>query len=170
MFVDEAGFYVLPAVVRTYAPRGQTPVVRAPLLYDHLSVISGITPCGTLYMNVQDRAIRGPDVVRFLRHVMRHIEGKLLVIWDGLPAHRSKLVKQFLREGAARRLHLEPLPGYAPELNPEEGIWKHLKRVELKNLCCRDLEHLRGELRRAKERLRHKRKVIRACFRQVGLV
>ena len=79
-------------------------------------------------------------------------------------------MKQFLREGAARRLHLEPLPGYAPELNPEEGIWKHLKRVELKNLCCRDLEHLRGELRRAKERLRHKRKVIRACFRQVGLV
>lgn len=161
---------MLPAVVRTYAPRGETPVLRAPLLYDHLSAISGITPEGKLYMNVQDRAIRGPDVVRFLRHLMRHIEGKMIVIWDGLPAHRSKLVKQFLREGASGRIHLEQLPGYAPELNPEEGIWKHLKLVELKNLCCRNLEHLRGELRRAKERLRHKREIIRACFRQVGLV
>lgn len=45
IFVDEAGFYVLPAVVRTYAPRGQTPVLKAPLLYEHLSAISGITAC-----------------------------------------------------------------------------------------------------------------------------
>lgn len=157
-------------MVRTYAPRGETPVLRAPLVYDHLSVISGITPEGKLYMNVQDRAIRGPDVVRFLGHLMRHIEGKMIVIWDGLPAHRGGRVKQLLREGASGRIHLEQLPGYAPELNPEEGIWKHLKLVELKNLCCRNLEHLRRELRRAKERLRHKREIIQACFRQVGLV
>lgn len=157
-------------MVRTYAPRGETPVLRAPLVYDHLSVISGITPEGKLYMNVQDRAIRGPDVVRFLGHLMRHIEGKMIVIWDGLPAHRGGRVKQLLREGASGRIHLEQLPGYAPELNPEEGIWKHLKLVELKNLCCRNLEHLRSELRRAKERLRHKREIIQACFRQVGLV
>ena len=170
IFVDEAGFYVLPAVVRTYAPRAQTPVLRAPLMYDHLSAISGITPAGDLYMSVQDRAIRGPDVVRFLRHVMRCVEGKILVIWDGLPAHRGGAVKQFLRNGACERLHLEPLPGYAPELNPDEGIWKHLKLVELKNLCCHNLDHLRYELRKAKERLRHKRKIIKACFRQVGLV
>ncbi len=170
IFVDEAGFYVLPAVVRTYAPRGQTPVLKAPLLYEHLSVISGITPEGRLLMRVQDRSIRGPDVVRFLRHLLQHIDGKLTVIWDGLPAHRGQVVKEFLRDGAAGRIHLERLPGYAPELNPDEGVWKHLKVVELKNLCCRNLEHLRVELHKAKERLRHKRKVIRACFRQVGLV
>ena len=82
----------------------------------------------------------------------------MVVIWDGLPAHGGRAVKAFLREGASGRVHLEPLPGYAPELNPEEGIWK---RRERRDLCCRDLRHLRYELRRAKERLRHKREVIR---------
>ena len=167
--MDESAFYVLPAVTKTWAPRGQTPVLKAPLLWDHLSVIGGITPEGKLFTRVQRRAIRSPDVVRFLRHLLRHIEGGLLVVWDGLPAHRSRTVQAFASEQAGR-VHVERLPGYAPELNPKEGIWKHLKRVELKNVCCPGLEALTGELRRAKERLRHKTDVISACFRQVGLV
>lgn len=171
IFVDEAGFCVLPAVVvRTWAPRGQRPVVKAPLLWEHLSVIGAITPEGKLYQQVQERAIRGPDVVRFLRHLMRRVGGRMTVVWDGLPAHRGKVVKQFLREESKGRIHLERLPGYAPELNPQEGIWNYLKRVELKSLCCESLAHLRYELRKAKERLRHKPDVIRACFLQVGLV
>ncbi|MDP9411656.1 MAG: transposase [Actinomycetota bacterium] len=104
---------------------------------------------------------------------MRQIEGKLLVIWDGSsPIHRSRSVKDFLASssGAAARLQLEQLPGYAPELNPaDEGVWKHLNKcVELKNLCCQSLSELRVELRKAKERLRHKREVILGCIRQPG--
>jgi transposase len=60
------------------------------------------------------------------------------------------------------------LPGYAPELNPDEGTWKHLKYVELKNECCRNFRELRSELRKAKERLRHKTHVILGCIRQPG--
>jgi len=69
---------------------------------------------------------------------------------------------------AARRLHLEQLPAYAPELNPDEGIWNYLKRVELGNQCCHDLAELTTVLRRAKERLRHKRAVIQGCITQAG--
>jgi transposase len=65
-------------------------------------------------------------------------------------------------------LKLEQLPGYAPDLNPDEGIWEHLKCVELKNLCCQSLAELKVELRKAKERLRHKRDVILGCIRQPG--
>ena len=54
---------------------------------------------------------------------MRKISGKLLVIWVGSPIHRAKESKEFLAAGAAKRLHLERLPGYAPELNPQEGVW-----------------------------------------------
>ena len=103
-----------------------------------------------------------------LKHLMRQIPGKLLVIWDGSPIHRGGAVEDFLASGAARRLQLERLPGYAPDLNPDEGIWKHLKCVELKNLCCQSLAELRFELRKAKERLRHKRDVILGCIRQPG--
>jgi transposase len=154
--------------VRTYTPRGQTPVLRVKLTRDHLSAISAITPDGRLFMQVQDHAYRAEDVVRFLRLLLRKIQGKLLVIWDGAPIHRGKVIKAFLARGAAKRLHLEQLPSYAPELNPDEGIWNLLKRVELKNICCRDLVHLATELRRAKERLQHKREIIRSCVRQCG--
>ncbi|PKB71965.1 MAG: hypothetical protein BZY87_02715 [SAR202 cluster bacterium Io17-Chloro-G6] len=69
--------------LRTYAPAGKTPVNRHHLSRDHLSVISGITPTGKLYMMVEERPDKGPDDVNFLRHLLRHIPGKLLVLWDG---------------------------------------------------------------------------------------
>jgi transposase len=92
----------------------------------------------------------------------------VLVIWDGSPIHHGQAVKEFLREGATKRLQLEQLPGYAPDLNPDEGIWNSLKRVELGNVCCSDLGDLRHHLLRAGVRLRHKPEVIRACSRQCG--
>lgn len=168
VFCDQSGFYLLPAVVRTYAPVGKTPVLQENLTRDHLSVMSGITLEGKLYMIEQQKAFKGEDAVRFLKHLMRQIPGKLLVIWDGSPIHRGGAVKDFLASGASRRLQLEQLPGYAPDLNPDEGIWKHLKYVELKNLCCQSLLELKVELRKAKERLRHKREVILGCIRQPG--
>ncbi len=104
----------------------------------------------------------------FLRVVRRKVRGKILVIWEGSPIHQGPAVKEFLTAGAAKRLHRERLPGYAPDLNPEEGIWNSLKRVELKHRCCHDLAELQVELRRAKERRRHKREIIRSCSRQCG--
>jgi transposase len=168
LFADQSGFYLLPTVVRTYAPIGQTPILNEHLSHDHLSVMGGITLEGRLLMIEQDRAFKGPDVVRFLKHALSQIPGKLLVIWDGSPLHRSKAVKEFLAQGAASRVQLEQLPAYAPDLNPDEGVWKHLKCVELKNLCCQNIAELRTELRKAKERLRHKVDVILGCIRQPG--
>jgi transposase len=166
VFIDEAGFYLLPAAVLTWAPRGQTPILRYPL-WEHVSMISAITPEGKLYTMTRAAAFDGAGVVRFLKHLLRHISGKLLVVWDRLPAHRSHLVKDFLRQGAAARLYLAQLPSYAPELNPDEAVWNHLKRVELGNLCCRDLYELRSELRKAVSRLRRKTGIIQGFIRQV---
>ena len=89
-----------------------------PFTRDHLSLIGGVTPTGRVLLQVRDHALRRPDVVRFLQHLLRHIAGKLLVVWDGSPTHRAQVVKDFLAQGAAKRLHLEALPAYAPELNP----------------------------------------------------
>jgi transposase len=143
-------------------------VLRVRLTRDHLSAISAITPAGQLYLSVQDHAFRSPDIVRFLKHLLGHLPGKLLVIWDGASIHRGQPVKDFLAAGAAARLRLERLPGYAPDLNPDEGIWNLLKRVELRNRCFTDLRHLRSELQRATGRLRHKPHLIRGCVRQAG--
>ena len=168
VWVDEAGFYLLPMAVRTWAPRGQTPVLRVKLTRDHLSAISGITLDGRLFMQVRPASYDAEAVVGFLRVLLRKISGKIVLIWDGSPIHRANALKDFLKRGAAKRLHLEQLPGYAPELNPDEGIWNYLKRVELGNVCCTDLDHLQTQLIRARERLRHKTEIIKSCSRQCG--
>ena len=77
VWIDEAGFYLLPALVRTWAPVGEPPILHAPCSYDHLSAISAITPNGQLLLHVQEEAYHGDDVVRFLKHVLRHIPGQI---------------------------------------------------------------------------------------------
>jgi transposase len=150
-------------------PRAATPpLLHAPLTRDHLSVISALTQDGRLLLTVQERPFRGPEVVRFLQHVLRQVPGPVLIIWDGAPSHRAQVVKDCLAQGTTARLQREQLPGYAPELNPDEGIGPYLKHVELRNGCCDDLAELRGELRLAVQRLRHKRHVLKGCIPQCG--
>jgi transposase len=168
VWVDQSGFYLLPMAVRTWAPRRHTPILRVPLTHEHLGAIGALTPDGRLVMQTQDHAYRSPDVVRFLQVLLRKIAGRLLLIWDGAPIHRSQPVQDFLARGAAKRLHLEQLPAYAPDLNPVEGLWNYLKRVELGTVCCPQLAALRLALRRATERLRHKRRVLLGGVTECG--
>ena len=169
LFLDESGFYPLPSVVRTYAPVGQTPILREWYTRDHLSAISAISPEGKLYFRSQDRAINSDDVVAFLEHLLREVPGRMIIIWDGAPIHRSHTIREFLTHGAAPRLHLERLPAYAPELNPGEGLWHQLKGVELCNVCCFNLPHLRHELRDAVKRVRRKPRLITSFFQGAQL-
>ena len=80
VWIDQSGFYLLPMAVRTYAPRGQTPILRVKLTRDHVAAISAITPDGRQVRQMQDHAYCGEDVVRFLRLVLRKLPGKLLEI------------------------------------------------------------------------------------------
>ena len=168
LFVDESAFYLLPGVVRTWAPIGETPILRHKLTRDHLSVISAVTPEGKLFLRVQEESFNSVGIIGFLEQLQQQITDKLLIIWDGAPIHRSKLIQEYLAGGAATRLHLERLPGYAPDLNPDEGVWNYFKHVELKNVCCPDIAHLQRELSAAEQRLRHKSEIIQACFEQAG--
>jgi transposase len=169
LFIDESGFYPLPSVVRTYAPVGHTPIVEEWCTRDHLSAISAISPEGKLYFRSQDRALNSDDVVGFLEHLLREVPGRMLIIWDGAPIHRSHTIREFLTNGASQRLHLERLPAYAPELNPGEALWQQLKGVELPNVCCFTLPHLRHELRDAVKRVRRKPRLIKSFFRGAKL-
>ena len=155
--------------MRTYAPIGQTPILRDWCTRDHLSAISAISPEGTRYFQRQDDAMDSSDVVAFLEHLLREVPGRLVLIWDGAPIHRSHVIREFLANGAAQRLHLERLPAYAPELNPGEGLWQQLKGVELRHVCCVDLPHLRGALRDAVKRVRRKPRILQGCFLGTGL-
>jgi transposase len=169
VFVDESGFYLLPARVRTYAPRGETPTLRIFETHDHLSVMSAITMQGCLFTLVRDDSLTGAESVRFLKHLLVHLDRHLMVIWDGSPIHRAKEVKAYLADGATKQIHLEPLPPYAPDLNPDEGVWNHLKYVELRNVCCLDLGHLQHQLLLAVTRIRRRPYLIQSFFAGAGL-
>jgi len=170
VFVDESGFYLLPGTVRTYAPRGETPIVRVFQTHDHLSVMSGVTPQGWLFTMTRYDSLNGSDSIHFLKHLHSRTDHKLLVIWDGSPIHRSVAVRTFLANGAAKQIHLERLPAYAPDLNPDEGVWSYLKHVELRNICCFNLDHLHQQLNLAVLRLRRKPVLIQSFFEEAGLL
>lgn len=131
--------------------------------------MSGITPHGWLFTMTSYEALKGTDSVQFLKHLLSQTNRKLLVIWDGSRIHRNEEVKSFLSDGAAKQIHLERLPAYAPELNPDEGVWKHLKQVELRNTCCFDLKDLPHKLSLAVLRLRRRPVLIQSFFDHAGL-
>lgn len=167
--VDESGFYLLPGIVRTYAPEARTPVIRNKLTRDHLSVMGGMTPLGKVYTLARQRSLNGLDSVEFLQHLLLVAGQRLLVIWDGSPIHRRAAVKEFISRTRGK-VWLEALPGYAPDLNPwDEGGWHHLKNVEMRNLVCLDLEELHQEFHLALNRLRQKPHLVQSFFAQAGL-
>lgn len=169
VFVDESGFYLLPGRVRTYAPEAHTPIIHEWQTRDHLSVMGGVTLVGKIYVLVRQHSLTGLHTIEFLKHIIRHLGNRLLVVWDGSPIHRRTMVNDFLATGIARGVRVARLPPYAPDLNPIEGTWQHLKHVEMRNLVTLDLEELHLELHLAIGRLRQKTRTIRSFFDGAGL-
>ena len=169
VFEDESGFYLLPGVVRTYAPEARTPVIREKQTRDHLSVMGGMTPAGKVYTLARQESLNGLHSVEFLLHMLRVAGERLLVIWDASPIHRRQAVPELVA-GTKGKVRVEALPGYAPDLNPwDEGGWNHLKNVEMRNLACRDLEELHEQFHLAVGRLRQKPQLVQSFFAQAGL-
>lgn len=128
--IDESGFYLVPGLARTYAPCGERPLLHPLLTRDHLSVISGVTPEGRLYTHTSDCALSSLDAALFLEHLLELLGCPLLVLWDGSPIHHGD-VDPFIARLGRQQILVERLPAYAPDLNPDEGVWHYLKYVEL---------------------------------------
>jgi hypothetical protein len=95
-FIDELGYCPLPSGVCTYAPVGHTPIRREWWTRDPLSAISAISPVGRLYFPSQDYSRNSDDVVAFLERLLCEVPGRMVLIWEGSPIHRSRTIQQFL--------------------------------------------------------------------------
>ena len=137
--------------------------------FRHLSTIGGVTPGGSFYAQTHSRGIGAHGCITFLKHLVTCLSDRLLVIWDGTPSHRSHEIQSYLRANSQLRIQIEPLPAYAPELNPVEGVWQQLKHVELRNICCENYSDLRKLISSAVIRLRRKPQLIQSFFHQSGL-
>jgi len=168
VFVDESGLSERPTRVRTWAPVGQTPVIQFHFNWKHLSVIAGLTRTNCMFRFHQG-SIKKEQIVEFLKALNAHLKQPLLIVWDGLRAHRSNLVRDYL-DSTQGHLQVAFLPPYAPDLNPVEYLWAWLKRHALANYCPNTLAELgvtaRNKLRSAQRRT----SVIAACWAQAELV
>ena len=160
-FQDESGFTQQPSIRRTWAPRGETPILKSH--GNHWTKTSVAAALGFRWDGNQARlmARTKPDsfntdsLIAFLKELKRFVQGqKVILVWDRLPAHRSKLMQPFLRDQRSW-LRIEWLPGYAPDLNPTEGVWNNIKGRELANFCPDQIEQATEAFRRGLRRLAH---------------
>jgi len=167
VFVDESGLSQRPHRCLTWAPRGPPPVLQYHFNWKSLSAMAGVT-WWNFYFRLFPGSIRSPQVVQFLQHLLRHLDCKLLVVWDGSQTHRSRFVWDFVREQKGR-LWLEFLPAYAPELNPVEYLWSHWKQHELPNFCPQTFWQLSQYARQPLRRMRRRTTLVTGFWAQANL-
>ena len=174
MFWDESGASLLPVTRRTWAPRGHTPVVRHHFKWKRMSMAAAL--CygsrgggAAVAFHHQLDAYNTDTLIQALGGLRRFLGGqKATLVWDGLPANRSLAMRAWLRRQRSW-LVVEPLPGYAPELNPVEALWSNLKGVELANLAADTLKEVTAAAERGIQRIRDTHHLAYSFLRHCGL-
>jgi len=173
VFEDESGVSLLPSVRATWAPRGKTPVLRHRFNWKRLSLAGALAyePDASdahLVFELRPGAYNDDMLIEFLSDLNDIEQRPVLLIWDGLPAHRSRHMSDWL---AAQRdwLSVERLPGYAPALNPLEQAWDNLKSRELANLCRDTIDHVADIAEHGLDRIGTDAELCFAFLRHTGL-
>lgn len=173
-FLDESGFSDRPVVQRTWSPKGTTPIIKDAGSWTSLSAIASLVTVPDmsrtrLLLRIQRGAIRNPDIEVYLKTLKRHVQGhKVLLLWDRLPAHRSKATQQFL-EKQGSWLETFHFPSYAPELNPVEYFCSYIDRNNLANFCGNGPMEVTRQVQRAGNRIRHKSNLSKAFLKHSRL-
>jgi transposase len=155
--MDESGFSQRPSVRRTWAPEGRTPVLKHHFNWKRLHAIGAVVcqPEGTNAQGLprlQPGSVKQEDILAWLSALHDRVPGSLVVLWDGLAAHHSKVVHAYGQENAAW-LAMHRLPAYAPELNPVEYLWSVLKGKDVANMCADTISQIESKLHQAAERV-----------------
>ena len=153
-------------MARTWAPKGSTPIVRYVYKQDRISAISALAVSPkrrrlALYLHLRTRNLTGLDVRAFLTHLLRHLRGPIVLLWDRGTIHRRREVTQWIT--AHPRLRVEPFPAYAPELNPAEYVWNQADRA-LANGAPMDLVQLHSRLQHSVRRIRRSQTLLWSCI------
>ena len=151
MLIDESGLLLNPLVRRSWALKGKTPVIggdgghrKKVSVIGAVSVSPAARRLGLYFATLPDGYFTAEAVVGFLRDLLKHLPGKVVVVWDGGPNHKGPLIRAFLRRN--KRLTLERLPAYAPDLNPVEVVWSWLKYGQLANYVPDGVAELDDEI------------------------
>lgn len=163
LFWDESGFRADAVHGRTWGVKGQTPVVQRPGQRQTVSAASAVTAKGGFWYCTYDGGLTAELFVRLLRKMMLHRVKPVHLVVDGLPAHKTKVVKDYI-EDTKGRLTLHFLPGYAPDLNPDELVWSHIKRTGVARTPLRVGERLRDKIEAQLAAIKNAPRLVRSFF------
>jgi transposase len=175
VFLDESGFRMTPVVRRTYAPTGETPILEAFDRKGKVSAISAVTVsparrrCNLSFRLLPDNAnAHGEDTVAFLAQLRDRIKGPMTVLWDRSKIHvRSGVVKAYLARHP--EIVTEDFPGYAPDANPDEGVWGWTKYHRMASFAPGDTDELRVRLWGELSALRGRPDLLASFIRHAGI-
>jgi transposase len=174
VFLDESGISERPPVRRTWAPRGRTPILRHPFNWKKLSICSAIGyrwdgQASRLYFRVIAGSYNDEKLISFLAELKKQLPGrKLILVWDGLPSHRSRKMTDYLNR-KQRWLSVVPLPAYAPDMNPVESLWANILGQELANRCVNDLGDMVEGVRDGFRRVHSAERLLHSFLNHAGL-
>ncbi|GKT20256.1 hypothetical protein AVHM3334_00250 [Acidovorax sp. SUPP3334] len=149
---------------KTWGAKGQTPVVERPGQRQSISAASAVNSKGAFWFETYQGALTGELFVQLLKNMMAEREKPVHLVVDGLPAHKKALVKQYVASTAGA-LTLHFLPGYAPDLNPDELVWSHAKRTGVARSPLRKGDKLKERVDAQLQSVAEDPALIRSFFR-----
>lgn len=166
LFGDEASVRTDHHAGTTWAPVGRTPVVRDSGDRKSVKMISAISPQGLLRFQIREGSMNADSFIEFLKSLLKSVEAKkIFLIVDGSPIHKAKKVKSFLgKDDIKDRLELFILPGYSPELNPDEWVWNNVKNARLGRVVSHGKDDLKSKAIGALRRLQKAPALVRSFF------
>jgi transposase len=168
LFCDEAGIRTDYHSGTTWAPVGQTPIVRGTGNRKSINMISAISPRGQMHFSFLEGNLNSGLFIDYLKNLMHDIPGPILLIVDGYPSHKSKETREFV-QGTEGRLNLFFLPPYSPELNPDEWVWKSIKHDWVGKMAVRSIAEMRNGIDTAVAKLQSTTELLLGFFRDPDL-
>lgn len=163
-FQDESGVSLTAVLGKTWAKRGKTPIARTTGNQGNLCITSAISPAGRMLFRIEKVKINSYVHVEFLKHILRqHPNRKVIVVEDRAPSHRAKIVKDFIEKNK-KKLAVYLLPPYAPDLNPDEHVWRYLKAYQLKTHQAQTTAELKNLVKRKMHGIQKRKDLIHSFF------
>lgn len=167
-FHDESTLQLCANVVKTYSPRGQTPILTLHDTkgYQYVCLASSINASGKMFFQIRDNSFKGDAIIEYLKALLDSTFGKIMLIWDGATWHSSEQVKAFLNTEQGKRLWVAKLPPYSPELNPDELVWANLKKVQIPNCVAKNVKELKNIAYEGMISIQKKVELVKSFFNQ----
>jgi len=162
-FLDEAGFQSDPPLGRTYGLKGSTPVVKTSGQRQSINVISAVNARGAFWAATYEGKLNGESFVLFLQNFMKGRSEKVFLVLDGHPAHTAKMAESYVAS-LGGRLEFHRLPTYAPDLNPDEFVWSHMKTNGVSKKPLKQNESLRRRVEEDLVRIHDNQPLVRSFF------